>query len=196
MSPIVIIGNKGYSAPYLLNAIIVAPLLFLAFVIVVWQQMRTKHLTKLRFLIETLLLVYGYFLISVTIFPISIFPPGSTIYRIPFGRQVMVSVNVLTLPTLNKSQIFGNILMLMPLSFLMALLSGEFRTFKSSFLLVFSTSLCIELIQLIMNFFYLGRRLFDVNDILLNTFGGVIGFALFLVVRYFLTKRIALSDWK
>ncbi|WEV37911.1 VanZ family protein [Lactobacillus sp. ESL0677] len=37
----------------------------------------------------------------------------------------------------------------------------------------------MESTQLTLSFFYLGNRIFDINDLLLNTLGSLLGFAFF-----------------
>ena len=47
----------------------------------------------------------------------------------------------------------------------------------------FFTSLTIETSQLILSYFYLEHRLFDINDLLQNTLGGLAVFGLFLSAK-------------
>ena len=54
---------------------------------------------------------------------------------------------------------------------------------------MFFCSLGIETIQLIMSFFYLGNRVFDVNDLFFNTIGSIFGFVFFKLVIFFIKKR-------
>ena len=73
--------------------------------------------------------------------------------------------------------LFGNVLAFMPVSF-----PGVDRWWMI-LLHSFWLSLCIELFQLVSHF-----GAFDVDDILLNTLGGLLGFFCFLVVRFVYRK--------
>ena len=77
----------------------------------------------------------------------------------------------LTSPLFFKN-IIGNILLFIPLGFLIAY-KLNLKHFYSIILLSLYFSVCIESIQLIIG------RVFDIDDILLNTIGGIIGYCLF-----------------
>lgn len=73
------------------------------------------------------------------------------------------------------ANLFGNILIFVPYGFFIsmaALRRGFFKTLFCSF----GLSLCVEIVQL---FTRVGS--FDVDDILLNTIGGVLGYILFVI---------------
>jgi glycopeptide antibiotics resistance protein len=71
----------------------------------------------------------------------------------------------------------GNILLFIPYGFLLSLAFDNLRNTRKFILAVFATSLFFETLQLI---FALGN--FDVDDLLLNTLGGLVGFGFFLLV--------------
>ncbi|QDX94042.1 VanZ family protein [Brevibacillus laterosporus] len=80
--------------------------------------------------------------------------------------------------------LFGNILVFIPLGFLLPILFTRFASVNRVFLFSFMTSLLVEIFQYL---FMLGS--FDVDDILLNSIGALCGFgcyrlSLFLVYRY------------
>ncbi|KRN28031.1 VanZ family protein [Liquorilactobacillus mali] len=79
--------------------------------------------------------------------------------------------------------IVGNLVMLIPLTLFISLLWENKATFKKMFAISFLTSLTIESSQLLLSYIYLEHRLFDINDLLQNTLGGVIGFLIFLALR-------------
>ncbi|MGG4441857.1 VanZ family protein [Brevibacillus fortis] len=83
----------------------------------------------------------------------------------------------------------GNVIAFMPLGFLLPLLFPKkagslFRVITLSLML----SLGVELTQLVMN---VGT--FDVDDLLLNTAGGMIGYIVYLVIWVIQKKRIIFS---
>ncbi|MDN2452128.1 VanZ family protein [Lactobacillus sp. UCMA15818] len=79
--------------------------------------------------------------------------------------------------------IVGNLVMLIPLTLFISLLWEDKATFKKMFTISFLTSLTIESSQLLLSYIYLEHRLFDLNDLLQNTLGGLIGFVLFFAMR-------------
>ncbi|EJE99307.1 VanZ family protein [Liquorilactobacillus mali] len=79
--------------------------------------------------------------------------------------------------------IVGNMVMLIPLTIFISLLWEDKATFKKMLVISFLTSLTIESSQLLLSYVYLEHRLFDINDLLQNTLGGVIGFLIFLALR-------------
>lgn len=72
--------------------------------------------------------------------------------------------------------IVGNILAFAPFGFVLPIINRENRKFLNISLLSFEFSLTVELIQL---FFKVG--IFDVDDILLNTIGGIFGYICFVI---------------
>jgi len=75
--------------------------------------------------------------------------------------------------------IVGNIVGFMPCGFFLPIISRRSRCWFNTMLLSFLFSLCIETIQLI---FKVGC--FDVDDMILNTLGGILGYILYKIVQY------------
>lgn len=87
--------------------------------------------------------------------------------------------------TIIIQNILGNILAFSPLGFLLPLLSNKYNKVKKIFVVGLITSLTIELIQL---FFYLGSS--DIDDIILNVLGTIIGFYVFkLANKWLITNK-------
>lgn len=75
----------------------------------------------------------------------------------------------------------GNVIAFMPSGFCIPLLTHNRRKFFSIFLGSFALSLTIETIQLVCKI-----GCFDVDDLLLNTIGGILGYVVFLAYdKYF-----------
>ncbi|MDF2842084.1 MAG: putative rane protein [Herbinix sp.] len=72
--------------------------------------------------------------------------------------------------------IIGNVLAFAPFGFLLPLLNQRYRKFIAILSLSILFSLAVEAIQL-----YLKVGIFDVDDILLNTLGGVLGYICFRI---------------
>lgn len=79
--------------------------------------------------------------------------------------------------------VVGNIVVFVPMGFLLPLLGSKGRFFPT-FFASFGISLCIECIQLITKV-----GVFDVDDLILNTIGGIIGFILCFIVHRILRRK-------
>ncbi len=82
-------------------------------------------------------------------------------------------------------EILGNILMFSVIGFLLPLLFQKLGSAKRVILLCFLTSLTIELIQLAL------PRGTDIDDILMNTLGGILGYALYRLFYKLFPKGMA-----
>lgn len=74
--------------------------------------------------------------------------------------------------------IYGNILAFLPFGFFLPIISAANRKFINVALYSFEFSLGIELVQLS---FQVG--IFDVDDLIMNTVGGILGFILYWLFR-------------
>ena len=74
-------------------------------------------------------------------------------------------------------QIGGNIIMLMPLGFMLPLISKKFKKFMPDVLTGFLLSCFIETTQ-----YFTGRGLFEFDDIFNNTLGCFIGFFIYNIL--------------
>lgn len=77
--------------------------------------------------------------------------------------------------------LLGNVAAFMPFGFFLPLLSERERRLLMIVLLTFELSLVVEVVQL-----FTGRGSFDVDDLLLNTIGGMLGYGcyhIFAVLR-------------
>lgn len=106
------------------------------------------------------------------------FIPFKTIFYYLFSATDMsFSVRVVNLA--------GNVIGFMPFGFLVPILSRRFLNLKIITLATFFLSLAFELTQLIFRF-----GSFDVDDLILNTLGGVLGyFVISLIFNYVYRKR-------
>lgn len=77
-----------------------------------------------------------------------------------------------------------NICMFMPLGFLLPLLSDKFKSWWKTYLAGFVTTLSIELLQLITH-----RGIFELDDILNNLWGAMIGYGLIIIVLDIFAKK-------
>lgn len=78
----------------------------------------------------------------------------------------------------------GNVIGFMPFGFMLPIVSRRGRRWYNTFMLGFLLSLCIEVTQLV---FRVGS--FDVDDLLLNTIGGILGFVVYKIVQKVRIRR-------
>ena len=76
------------------------------------------------------------------------------------------------------ANLFGNVLAFMPFGFFMPILRPKLRRIVRMFLMTFLLSLIIEITQLLTR---VGS--FDVDDLILNTSGGILGYLLFYIIN-------------
>lgn len=99
----------------------------------------------------------------------------SEISFIPFeGIIEMLQGGITTHSFIN---IIGNIVMFMPIGFLLPLIYTKINSYKKVLVIGFCTSLLIELSQLFLT------RGTDVDDLILNTLGSILGYLAFTIFR-------------
>lgn len=87
--------------------------------------------------------------------------------------------------------LFGNVVAFIPFGILLPSLFVKCRKFLLTTLFCFEFSLCVELIQLV------GKvGCFDVDDILLNTIGGILGFFVYRFLGWMKYKGAEEKDEK
>ncbi|SHJ87943.1 Glycopeptide antibiotics resistance protein [Hathewaya proteolytica DSM 3090] len=79
--------------------------------------------------------------------------------------------------------IVGNLLILSPLATLVPLVFKKYRSIKATVILCLSVSVTIEVLQYV--FMYFGNiRSADIDDVILNTLGAFIGYAVFELIHH------------
>ncbi len=93
-------------------------------------------------------------------------------------------------PLFAITNLLGNVAMFVPLGFFLPLLWKRYRRFYKTVLFCLAVTLGIEIIQLFLS------RGPDIDDVILNVLGGMVGYGLFLLLRRLakrLTARCALQ---
>ncbi|MFC0471847.1 VanZ family protein [Halalkalibacter kiskunsagensis] len=143
-----------------------------------------------KLILTSLLLCYLIALFYVTLFAwnygASLGPagPGGRNYNvIPFRSIYRIAVFSPTIADPIRI-LLGNIVLFIPLGFLLPSIWPKVRRFTLVFYISFSVSLLIEVSQ-----FLFTHRVSNVDDVILNTFGGLLGLLIFSCV-YWTKKRI------
>lgn len=136
--------------------------------------------------------IYMFLLIDVTIFPIPI-----TLKRIEYnfaikaGSSIWHSINLLpdiSLGNVFSRNFFYNMVMTAPFGFLVNVIFLEKERLKKTILWSLLLTLSIELTQLIFILFTGAFKIVDVNDIVANILGGLIGYSIYLIFNKFFNK--------
>ena len=190
----------------ILKRMVLAPALIIYIILIL---MIYKKTSKQKLFIGSIIYFISVFIIMMTFFPIPVDPaileynrnmglqcinnliPFKMIYNIIKSESLIVSIY----------QIGGNLILLFPLGYLIPMLSDKKINLKKIILIMFCITFCIESIQFIIgkiiNFNY---RCFDVDDMILNTLGGVFGYFMlkktypvvrkFIKIPYFENEKI------
>lgn len=133
----------------------------------------------------SLLRQFAYFLFAVCILVISVPTVLWDIVSIVSGTSEVTrhTLNVIPFKFITESwdmgtrkqltQIIANVLMFMPLGFIFPVAFPRMRAFAKNAVCMLSFSFLIELVQ-----YFIGRSA-DVDDLILNTVGGVLGYLIF-----------------
>lgn len=138
-------------------------------------------------MILNLFTIYLFILIGITIFPIHLgetmsytqsltFAQRCNIHLVPFIDYFRGSILFRTI----IKNIVGNIILLVPFILYLCVKNENMRNLKSSIKIALLISLSIESIQLFTNILGISDiRAIHIEDVILNTFGGIIAWLLF-----------------
>jgi glycopeptide antibiotics resistance protein len=149
-----------------------------------------------------LFVLYCLLVVSVTLFPLPIGFPYSFenlsafINLIPFvsiWKQISLigtayDGDVLFMIRLIIRNVGGNILLFIPLGFLIPIIWKNVRHMKQILLIGMGVSVTIELLQLLESFVGGWGRVTDIDDVICNAFGAVLGYLLYYLLLPFSKK--------
>lgn len=161
-----------------------------------------KHVNWWKELISFLFAIYIGMVVAVTLFPIPIGFPTSiehvslSINIIPFASiikdigQIGIAYggDVLFMIGLIVRNVGGNILLFMPLGFLVPIIWDTFKKAKNTILLGLAISISIELLQLIESLFSSLVRITDIDDVICNVIGSVVGYFIYKITIMLASK--------
>lgn len=104
------------------------------------------------------------------------FVPFKTIYFYLFLADINLSIRI--------ENLAGNIIGFIPFGFILPLLSKRVFKLSTVILSTFCLSLTYEILQLVFEF-----GSFDVDDLILNTLGGILGYIPIKLIRFFKKNR-------
>ncbi|WP_258958712.1 VanZ family protein, partial [Bacillus wiedmannii] len=81
-----------------------------------------------------------------------------------------------------------NILLLMPLGFLAPIIWDKFKKIKNTILLGLAISISIELLQLTESLFSGWGRITDIDDVIFNVIGSIVGYFIYKITLMLASK--------
>lgn len=187
-----IISNRGFGMNYDTVTIIAANWCSVTAVCVLARLIdRTGRLTSFDAFFKIASAVFFLFYIITLIYALFLKTPGgvgfmySDVNLTPF-KTILTYITKWEHYNLNiiVENLLGNILLFLPLGFYMQVLSGKFKL-AARITIIFSVPLFVEVLQ-----FITGRGSADIDDIILNFLGGLIGMALCKVIDSIYGKRV------
>lgn len=169
-------------------------ILYVAIILIGYALPVVKYVRKKKHWLETASLifmaVYTVVLIQTTIFPFyfdkTIFesqPPR--INLIPF-HTIYETCTHLSAGTALR-QVAGNVILFMPLGFLLPIFCSKAQRNFPALLYIIGVSLGIEIVQLLISLLTgIPNRVADIDDIILNTLGGEIGYLIYRFCRRYI----------
>lgn len=159
-----------------------------------------KHRTKISF--STEIIFFLFYIYAIGVMSLTIFPLPFERFKTPNEDGINTTPVIKTLRGLSKIQsnqdtlssehifqnIFGNIILFIPLGIFLPLLFHRCRSLKKVIIISSLCSLSIELTQLILRQFEIYRTV-DIDDVILNTLGAILGF---ILINSLYFKRVKL----
>ncbi len=154
------------------------------------KNRKYKRFPVYREIFINILAVYLVSLIGITLFPISINWDGVTPKFHPMVNLIPLVDIINYFPQTHFSLAFkikflaknlvGNLFLLVPIGILMPILWTRMRNFWKTVIIGASISLIIELLQYVLAYLGFGwGRATDIDDLILNTLGVMIGYVIF-----------------
>ncbi|MBU5336587.1 VanZ family protein [Intestinibacter bartlettii] len=172
----------------LMPALVIYMILFLAI---------RKKTSKQKLFVGSMIYFISVFIIMMTLFPMPVDPVVLQNHR-DLGLQYTNNIvpfqmmyNIIKSESIAGAiyQIGGNFIMLLPLGYLIPMVTDKKIDLQKAILIMCCIALCIESTQFmigqILNFNY---RCFDIDDIILNASGGILGYIMFTKTYPILNK--------
>ncbi|GGE79809.1 VanZ family protein [Priestia taiwanensis] len=163
-------------------------LLFFIFSIIlcIYEYVKKKKNSFFTIVYKYSCILYGIFLIKYVFLPLTMFPDEfekEIVSTFPYYQLIPLATITETIQeTGNFVQIIGNAVLLFPLGVYLGLLDKKAISFKYVFLKITIITVSIETIQLMINFLtQYPNKIFDIDDIILNIPGGLLGW---IIIKY------------
>jgi glycopeptide antibiotics resistance protein len=157
--------------------------------LVLFKNKKYKRLSVPREMLLNIFAVYIVSLLSITLFPIYIIW-GEVVGKFRPAINMIPFVDIITdFPRTQFSLAFkikfliknlmGNLVLLLPFGLFLPMLWNRARSFWTTVVMGVLISFSIEILQYVLAYFGYGGRAADIDDLILNTLGVVIGYFIF-----------------
>lgn len=149
------------------------PSLIICFIIITSLRITFLVKNKIKFIFYKEILMLGFIMYVIALFEVVTFQDvsWSSSNFIPFKEMLRYEFGT----KLFFKNVVGNMIMFIPFGFFTSYFL-KFKKIYSVFILTLLTSITIETTQLLIG------RVFDIDDILLNILGGLIGYFIFKII--------------
>ncbi|GEM_PF-4059505 len=150
----------------------------------IYHNVKSKGINVRREILLNLLYFYVIILMGVTFFPFQI--TLGSLFPLEINGEILTrTLDLMAVPSIFYMNLFGNIVLFMPLGILISLLKEGKNNFFKAIFLGFILSLTIESCQLFIDY-----RIFDVDDLIFNTIGYMMGYTIYLLYKMVRLKEV------
>lgn len=165
------------------------PILVISSVVLISIRLSYLIKNKQRIVIYKELLMYSFIIYTLCLFQVVTFQDDvsfGTNNFIPFKEILRYNMG----SRLFFKNVIGNMILFLPFGFFTSLYLKEEKP-KLPLLIILITSFSIEIVQMIIG------RVFDIDDILLNLFGGYLGFIVYYLLKGIWNKipNVLKNEW-
>lgn len=165
-------------------------LLLLIYYFLFFRKSENKNFSK--FLFISMFIFYILCLIKLTILPMRVTPIEEMNFDFSYYYQIVPFKTITQVIKYNtwNVQLLGNILLLLPLPIFIGFIKKK-ASFVNLFFIGFITSISIECIQLFIDILTkFPNKLADIDDIILNSVGSLIGAIIITIFNNYNEKRL------
>ncbi|WP_100407673.1 VanZ family protein [Bacillus solitudinis] len=131
---------------------------------------------------------YSFLYYLINVIKLTLFPIPLDFLKIPVSVQLIPFYFIID--WVNSGYIgrayIENFILLLPLGLYLPLLFARYKNIKLTVLVAFWVTFSIEFMQLILGFTIGLHRMFNIDDIILNTMGAIVGYAIYKLISVFI----------
>ncbi len=147
---------------------------------IAWQVISWKKIYKKPYMVRHL--VWTYLFVLYVFVVVCDTACIGTVWDYVAYRELYPVINVIPFSSEGAMTYVLNVIMMIPLGFLLPLIWKEFRKFHLVTLVGLVFSFSIEVLQLF------NHRVSDIDDLLMNTIGAIVGFGIWTAFRWIIKK--------
>lgn len=161
------------------------------------KVVKKKSFILKDFIFSSMFIFYILSVIKLTIFPFKVLNEGYDLSKYSYLYYQLEPFHTIkrALELGNIIQISGNLLLLFPLTIVWQLKKQKSISFFKATLIIIYTSASIELIQYFINILAkVPNGVADIDDLILNTVGGLLGYFVFEMLKKISVMKKIISD--